>query len=163
MPVDTQKEVEQFMRAYAEDLLNHDREAIVNRLDPRGMYRLGNGSKIYWDFEALQQNYLNDWIGPEEFSWQDLSYEVLGPNTVVVAGSFKWKRSTDPAPRTISYTGLLLKQEGEWKIRLEDESTNPFEFVNSMLEMDDSPLNESLKRKSIDPSMVKEVFQSLNQ
>jgi hypothetical protein len=42
----------------------------------------------------------------------------------MVVGRFEW---TDAGGKMlpISYTGLLVRRDGEWRIRLEDESVSP--------------------------------------
>ena len=52
--------------------------------------------------------------------WQNLAFEVLDPDSVIVTGAFDWG-----APEGIerySYSGILQRQEGELRIRLEVES-----------------------------------------
>ena len=68
--------------------------------------------------------YLERWQGqgPSTFEWQDLSYEVLSSDAVLVAGRFMWGRGDSLAPLNFSYTGVLMRQDGELRIRLEDES-----------------------------------------
>jgi hypothetical protein len=109
------------MAEYAEDLLGGKREAIINRYDPRGHYRLGNGKKTFLSQDEIRAGYLGKWNPPISFVWRDLSFEAIGTDAVVVTGLFDWETSSREK-RTFSYTSLLLFQNGSWKIRLEDES-----------------------------------------
>ena len=118
----TEREVREFLTAYAEDIRHHRREAIVNRYDRRGIFALGNGGKSFDSFETVKKNYQTDWIGPMSFEWDDVSVEVLSPEAAVVAGRFKWQPPKTEQPQIYSYTGLLVKDSGQWRIRLEDES-----------------------------------------
>lgn len=119
-----ERSVREFFDSYAEDLRGHKREAIADRYDRRGVYMVGNGSKELVPFEQVKDRYLNKWSGPKAFNWKDLSVEIVSKNAAVVTGLFEWQT---PSGTTFkySYTGLLIRQEGKWRIRLEDESTAP--------------------------------------
>jgi Domain of unknown function (DUF4440) len=120
----TERSVREFYDSYAEDLRGHKRESIADRYDRRGVYFAGNGRKSFETFEKVKDRYLNNWSGPKSFGWKDVSVEVISKDSVVVSALFEWQ---GPAGVTFnySYTGLLIKREGKWRIRLEDESTAP--------------------------------------
>ncbi len=120
----TERSVREFFDSYAEDLRGHKREAIADRYDRRGVYMVGNGSKSLVPFEQVKERYLTKWSGPKSFNWKDLSVEVISKESVVVTGLFEWQTASGTT-FNYSYTGLLIKQEGKWRIRLEDESTAP--------------------------------------
>jgi hypothetical protein len=113
-------EAKSFMAAYGEDLKAGKRQEIANRYDPEGAYRVGNGAKVYKSFETIRESYLGKWKPPVRFEWHDLSYEVVGPNAVLVIGRFDWGLADKTVP--LSYTGLLVRRGDTLKIRLEDES-----------------------------------------
>ncbi len=117
---DPEAEARAFMESYARDLRSGAREAIVARYDRRGAYRVGGGEKTLEPLDSIRASYTGRWQPPTAFEWRDLSYEVLGDDAVMVVGRFEW---TDQRGRVLpmSYTGLLVKQDGEWRIRLEDE------------------------------------------
>lgn len=110
-----------FMVGYSDDLNNAKRDAIIKRYDPRGHYLLGNGKKNFLSHAETTATYLEKWNPPASFVWHDLSFEVAGPEAMVVTGLFDWVPASGEK-RTYSYTALLLLQNGEWKIRIEDES-----------------------------------------
>jgi ketosteroid isomerase-like protein len=116
--------VREFYDSYAEDLRQHRREAIAERYDPRGVFFLGHGVKTLRSFEETKNRYLTKWAGPKSFEWKDISVEVLSPHAAVVVGLFDWQVDTGQT-LTYSYTGLLVKQSGRWRIRVEDESARP--------------------------------------
>jgi hypothetical protein len=116
-----EKEVREFFESYGEDLRLHRREAIADRYDRRGAYLMGNGGKDLVPFEAVKDRYLNKWPGPKSFQWKDLSFEMLSPAIAVVLGKFEWQRADDKV-FNYSYTGVLVKRDGRWRIRVEDES-----------------------------------------
>lgn len=120
----TERSVREFYDSYAEDLRGHSREAIADRYDRRGVYMAGNGRKSLDAFEKIKGRYLKDWSGPKSFNWKDLSVEVISKDCAVVSALFEWQAESG-ATFTYSYTGLLIKRDGNWRIRLEDESTAP--------------------------------------
>jgi hypothetical protein len=116
-----EKELRAFYDAYADDLRQHRRDAIAARYDPRGAYLLGQGKKSLESFVAIKERYLNKWNGPKAFEWSDLSIEVLSPDAAVVVSRFEW-HSQKGQVFDYSYTGVLIKRNGQWAIRVEDES-----------------------------------------
>jgi hypothetical protein len=117
----TEGEVREFLASYAEDLRQSRREALANRYDSRGTFFLGHGKKNLRSLEDIKNSYLTKWMSPKSFEWKDISVEVLSADAAVVFGLFDWQ-STSGEVRTYSYTGLLIRHEGKWHIRLEDES-----------------------------------------
>lgn len=114
-------EAKAFMAAYGEELKAGKRQEIANRYAPEGAYRVGGGGKEYRTFETIRAHYLGKWKPPVRFEWLDLSYEVVGPNAVLVVGRFEWGLVDKTYPA--SYTGLLVRRGQSLRIRLEDEST----------------------------------------
>jgi hypothetical protein len=96
----------------------------VERYDRRGAYRVGEGEKNLESWELIRAAYLTQWTPPASFSWRDLSYEPIGTDAVMVIGLFDWGLA-DGRRLAFSYTGLLMRQDGELRIRLEDESMSP--------------------------------------
>jgi hypothetical protein len=114
-----------FMSTYARDLLAGDRAAIGARYDPDGAYIVGNGSKALVPHDSIVALYMGKWTPPASFEWQDLSYEPIGNDAVVVVGRFTWGAAGAAAPLNVSYTSLLRRRDGELRIRVEDESVDP--------------------------------------
>ncbi|MBK6722609.1 MAG: hypothetical protein IPG58_04830 [Acidobacteria bacterium] len=120
-----EKEIRAFFDGYAEDLRQHRTEAIADRYDRRGTYLLGNGGKELVSFEDNKRYYTTKWKGPKSFVWKDFSFEIISKTAVVAIGKFEWQGEKDVAPATCSYSGLLIKTSGKWRIRVEDESCPP--------------------------------------
>ncbi len=119
-------EARAFMVTYAEALRAGDRAGIAGRYDRTGAFSLGNGRKSFETHAQIVAQYAGpDWQAPYRFEWQDLSYEPLGPDAVVIAGRFAWTPREGAEPVIYSYTALLRRQDGALRIRLEDESTRP--------------------------------------
>lgn len=120
------EEARAFMDSYARDLLAGNRAAISSRYDRNGAYFMGNGNKDFEPYDSIAARYGGPkWSPPASFEWRDLSFEPVGPDAVVVVGRFLWGVRAGSAPLTLSYTGLLRRQDGVLRIRLEDESVDP--------------------------------------
>jgi hypothetical protein len=161
----TEREIKEFFDSYAEDLRQHRREAIANRYDPRGYFRMGNGSKTLVSLEDVKNRYLTKWVGPKSFEWRDVSIEVLSPAAAVVVGLFDWQRDAGEK-ETYSYTGLLVKQSGKWRIRLEDESgappqlpqsTQPSQQERKAITLDSTVLDKYVGQYQITPERIMTV------
>lgn len=113
------------MEAYARDLLDHDVASIAARYDTTGVYFLGGGQKRFEPHDSVRIRYAERWQGPTTFAWHDLTYEVLSEDAVMVLGLFSWGRGDSLEALDISYSGLLKRQAGELRIRMEDESVDP--------------------------------------
>jgi hypothetical protein len=117
-------EAQAFMEAYANDLRTGARERIAERYDPRGAWLVGEGRKALVSPDSIRARYLGRWRPPASFEWQDLSYEAVGPDAVVVTGRFLWGVNAERR-FPYSYTGLLVRHDGRFRVRLEDESGAP--------------------------------------
>lgn len=114
-------EAQAFMASYAEDLLAGRRDAIIARYDTRGAWLVGHGAKRLMPVDSIAALYRGGWQPPATFAWRDLSYEVAGPDAVVITGLFDWGMASG-GKVTLSYTSLLVRRDGRWMIRVEDES-----------------------------------------
>ena len=118
-------EARAFMEAYAKELSSGNRAALAARYDRRGAWRVGMGMKRLFDHAELTELYRTKWPQPAAFAWEDLSYEVAGPDAVVVLGKFLWTQKAGEKAERLTYTGLLVRQDGVLRIRLEDEDPEP--------------------------------------
>src|SRR6185295_4074912 len=107
-------EARAFMDAYATDLRTGARDRLGERYDPRGAWFVGEGRKDLLPADSIRAMYRGGWRPPASFDWQDLSYEVVGPDAVVVAGRFLWGISATERLR-FSYTSLLLRRDGRFR------------------------------------------------
>ncbi|ANY18544.1 hypothetical protein A6F68_00008 [Tsuneonella dongtanensis] len=109
-----------WMAAYGDDLAAGDRDAIVARYHPEGAWFGMNAAKAFRSLPDIRARYASVWQPPTEFRWIGLAYEVAGPDAVVATGQFHW--GIEGGSRTYSYTGLLLRLDGTFRIRIEEES-----------------------------------------
>ncbi len=118
------REAQNFMADYANALRRGDRAGIAARYDPEGAWVVGDGASRFETHARLTAVYAGAaWQPPHRFEWRDLSYLMLGPDTVLVVGLFLWTPAPDATSLTYSYTALLERQDGVLRIRLEHEST----------------------------------------
>jgi hypothetical protein len=120
---DMRREAEAFMKAYGDELRTRDRDAIIGRYHPQGVFMQGNGTNEFWTADKVRTFYRTTWDGPEEFEFANLTYESLGPGAVAVIGVFRWK-APGKLEAKFSYTGILMRLDGQLRIRLEHESKN---------------------------------------
>ena len=66
-------------------------------------------------------------MGPTSFEWKDLSIVVLSPELAAVTGLFDLGDTL--GSQTYSYSALLIKRSGGWRIRIEDESVSALGFI----------------------------------
>ena len=118
-------EARAFMDKYAEDLWQGNRAAIAARYDPNGAWHVGPGRAELESWDQINRRYRARWAPPASFQWRELSYEPLGPDSVLVVGGFHWwpQKKADQPPLEYSYTGLLVRRNGQLRIRLENEAT----------------------------------------
>ena len=130
-------EARAFMADYQRDLASGNRAGIAARYDRRGAWILGRGTKTLHSHDFLKQGYMTKWRQPKAFAFEDLSFEPAGPDAVVVVGKFKWANAeassvgldgtshSSGAAKSFTYTGLLVRQDGMLRIRVEDEDPAP--------------------------------------
>jgi hypothetical protein len=114
-------EARQFMAGYEAEMQAADGAALAARYHGAGAYWMLQGRKSFREHDYITRYFREVWSAPAEFRWTDLSYEVLGSDAVVVIGAMRF---AGPDDRSVlgSYTALLVRQNGELKIRVEDEA-----------------------------------------
>jgi ketosteroid isomerase-like protein len=119
-------EAQAFMAAYAKDLAAGDRAAVAARYSRAGAYALGFAPKRFDAHAVIVANYAGSgWQKPAAFAWRDLSYEPIGPDAVAVTGGFDWTAEQAGEPVRFAYTGILRREAGTLRIRIEHENPLP--------------------------------------
>lgn len=141
-------EARQFMETYAAEFRAGDFESVIGRYHRDGAYVVGYGNKEFFPFDSIALRYPQGLPAPALFELGDLSFEVLSNDAVVVAGTFRLKFLPEDPEEVTSYTGLLVRQDGELRIRLEDESShNPRSFSCAPdVELCERPLDHGVAR-----------------
>lgn len=114
-------EARAFMAGYARDLLAGDRAAIAARYDRQGAWMVRAGRSRLFAHDSIARRYAEDWDAPSAFEWRDLVFIPSGEDAVTVVGRFVWTSSGE-APVLIAYHGQFVRQDGELRIRVEDET-----------------------------------------
>jgi len=115
-------EARAFMDAYARNLRNLDREAVIAGYDPAGVWFFSGGRGEWLTTRQIAEIYGSEsWRPPADFAWKDLSFIPAGEDVVTVTGRFDWPRP-DGGVQAVAYHGLLVRIDGKWRIRVEDET-----------------------------------------
>ena len=116
-------EARRFMADYRLALLAGDRAGLAARYSLGGAYVVGGGRNTLEPPAATAAFYAGpQWQPPEAFSWNGLAYEALGPDAVLVTGTFTWDPKGEAAAMTVAYTAVLRRDaDGVLRIRLEHE------------------------------------------
>lgn len=121
------------MASYEKDMQTKNRESLIARYHTNGVLMLGPGAEMVMSSKQLGDSYRTAWPGPDEFYWKGLHYRLLSHDAVLVEGAFFWKDSKMfPKGANSSYTGVLLKDRDQFKIRLELEFP---EDLNAKIEL----------------------------
>ncbi len=120
---DTELEAQRFMASYGEELRNHDRAAIAARYALAGATVIFNGERTVRSYDEIATRYREQWVGPSSFAWSELAFDVLDRDSVIVTGAFDW--GTPDGIERYAYSGILQRHQGEFRIRLEVESSIP--------------------------------------
>lgn len=113
-----------FMSSYAADLLAGDPTRLGALYSSRGAFSVGLAAKVHDTHEAIMARYAAPtWRKPDGFSWDDLSYEQLGPSHCLVIGGFNWTEGG----RTVrmAYSGVLAMENAALRIVHEHENVLP--------------------------------------
>lgn len=116
------EEARAFMDGYAADLLTGEPDAIAARYSRRGAYLVLPGIRSMVPHEEIVGMYREGGPAPDVFEWQDLAFEPVGEDAVMVVGAFRWESAGDDDGMLGTYTSLLVREDGELRIRLENES-----------------------------------------
>ncbi len=118
-----EREARAFMAAYGQALASRDRSGVAGRYSASGATIILDGARRTRSKEEIVARYRDAWAGPDSFAWRDLTYEALGPDTIIVSGGFDWGSATGVT--AYSYASVLQREQGELRIRLEVESSIP--------------------------------------
>lgn len=115
-------EARAFMEAYERNLRNVDRAAVTAGYDPAGVWFFSGGRGEWLTTRQITEIYGSDqWRPPADFAWKDLAFIPAGDDVVTVTGRFDWPRP-DGTVRAVAYHGMLVRIDGSWRIRVEDET-----------------------------------------
>jgi len=108
-----------FMDTYADDVIAGDRTALANRYSRRGIIFIGGEWKEEISFGKLSSEYASSWKPPVAFRWQNLAFEKLGDQAVMITGGVARGDKPGAESSSHSYAVLLVKEDGVLRIRME--------------------------------------------
>ena len=118
-------EARAFMDAYARNLRTVDRDAVIAGYDPAGVWFFSHGRGEWMTIAQIAEIYRSEeWRPPADFAWRDLAFIPAGDDVVTVTGRFDWPRP-DGGVQAVAYHGMLVRIDGQWRIRVEDETPIP--------------------------------------
>lgn len=117
---DIEADARAFMAGYAADLLAHDAGAVASRYSRRGAHLVFPGDRRVETHETIARRYREGMIETSAFDWQDLAYEPISDDAILVTGAFRWESPANPGVLG-TYATLLVREEGELRIRMESE------------------------------------------
>lgn len=119
-------EARQLMQAYAAELRAGDRAALASLYARRGAWRLTPDSRFVrmqrWD-EIRDAFVAPGWSRPAHFDWFTLNFHFIDSDNVAVVASVD--RSGGSPTFTHLYSALLVREDGELRIRMEHEAPAP--------------------------------------
>ena len=120
------REAQAFMESYASDLIAGNRTAVADRYDRRGTHMVIGRRSSLETHATIAGIYADPrWTALPRFAWHDLMFIPAGPDSIVVAGRFSVQRDPAPEPVFYSYSNLLVRQDGQLRIRMEHETREP--------------------------------------
>jgi ketosteroid isomerase-like protein len=111
-----------FMENYADILRKREMEKIADLYYDSGIVISGNGFNEFSSFDSIRSHYLKQPRDPINFKWDEIRIDPLAGDLALITSVFYWNFPDKPDTAKFSYTGLLTKTSGGWKIRHEHES-----------------------------------------
>ena len=125
-PEAVEAEARALFAAWGEAIKVGDGPGILDVYSRNGLRLVSKGRVDQLGFGDLEVAYLSDEVGPQDFTWEDLSFDVLSPDAVVATATMVLKWHDDEGVRG-SEMVLLVREEGGLRIRVESESLTNLE------------------------------------
>ncbi len=116
------KEVEVFLDHYKQLLQNAKFDSVALLYVDTGFISLGNGEKAIQTIDTIKAFYSRFPKIPNDFHWENTRIDILSKGTALVTSFFYWHDKNSPDTTKMSYTGVFLKKNSNWKIMHEHES-----------------------------------------
>ena len=120
-------EARRFMEDHARALRAGDRAALAAHYSRYGALRFAADSAFYTrqDWERIRDAFAApSWRPPARFDWFTMEFIPIGPDAVAVAATVDRSGEAD-RPVTHLYSALLVREQGEFRIRMEHEAPAP--------------------------------------
>ncbi|RZJ05824.1 MAG: nuclear transport factor 2 family protein [Brevundimonas sp.] len=117
-------ETRALMEGYAAAIRAGDHAAVSALYSRDGAWMANGGQTRHVPHAVLARRYEEQWEAPAAFEWRDLSYIPTGPDAITVIGRFVWTSTGEP-PFLMSYHGHFVREDGDLRIRIEEETPIP--------------------------------------
>jgi hypothetical protein len=121
-PADLVASAGRFFDAYGEAVREGRTEALANFYAPSGAVRVLDGQRKRLTRSALDSMYRSGWQAPAFFAWENLEYDSLDTEQVLVTGFFRWQARGAPDTSRYTYAALLQAVDSGLVIRFEHET-----------------------------------------
>lgn len=126
-PAGLLRDAARFYDAYGNDLRTHKRERLAQYYDAEGALIVSMNRQQRYTRVELDSVYRNLWKGPDYFSWEDLAFDQLSQDLILVTGGFKWQVQGAKDTSRFVYLAVLQNSESGLAIRVEQEMPAPKE------------------------------------
>ncbi len=119
LPIATQAKA--FMDDYARDLTTGNKESIIARYHPQGVFILAEGLDDLMKPRQLGEFYRTQWQKPYAMEWKGLRFRTLSSETILIDGGFTSQPAAGKPAQYFSYIAVLIRENGKLRIRSEIE------------------------------------------
>lgn len=123
--VDLKAEAAAHYEGYGQALANGQRTAIADFYHPEGALIVFNGDPQRQSRDVLRRRYEGAWTPPAWFAWEDLAFDSLAPDKVLVTGGFRWHSAGESDTTRFIYAAILVASDSGMGIVFEHETLRP--------------------------------------
>jgi hypothetical protein len=124
-PRDLVASATRFFDAYGKAVREGRSDALAGFYAPSGAVRVLNGHRQRLTRSALDSMYRGGWQAPAHFAWENLEFDSLDAERVVVTGFFRWQARGASDTSRFTYAALLQAADSGLAIRFEHETAVP--------------------------------------
>jgi hypothetical protein len=124
-PGDLVASATRFFDAYGNAVRAGRSDALAGFYAPSGAIRVLNGQRERLTRSAIDSMYRGGWQAPAYFAWENLEYDSLDAERVVVTGFFRWQARGAADTSRFTYAALLQAADSGLAIRFEHETATP--------------------------------------
>ena len=121
-PGDLVASATRFFDAYGNAVREGRSDALAGFYVPSGAVRVLNGQRQRLTRSALDSMYRGGWQAPGYFAWENLEFDSLDAERVIVTGFFRWQTRGSADTSRYTYAALLQTADSGLAIRFEHET-----------------------------------------
>lgn len=108
--------------AYGDAVRGGRPETLARFYAPSGVVRVLDGQRQRMTRAGIDSMYRDGWQAPAFFTWEDLQFDSVDAQQVLVTGFFRWQARTTPDTNRYAYAALLQAADSGLFIRFEHET-----------------------------------------